>query len=70
MNKELFDYKIKVKNLSREEIAHMLSINPVTLYRKLTGDSDFTRNEIKILKDALNWTNEEVDSIFFTNKVA
>lgn len=70
MNKELFDYKIKVKSLSREDIAQMLSINPVTLYRKLIGESDFTRNEIKILKDTLNWTNEEIDSIFFENKVA
>lgn len=70
MNKDLFDYKIKTKSFSREEIAKLLSVNPVTLYRKLIGESDFTRKEIQIIKDALGLSNEDVDLIFFTDKVA
>lgn len=70
MNKELFDYKIKVKSFSREDIAKLLSINPATLYRKLIGESDFTRKEIQIIKNKLDLSNEDIDLIFFTDKVA
>ena len=70
MNKDLFDYKIKVKSYTRDDIAKLLAINPATLYRKLTGESDFTRREIQMIKDSLQLSNEQKDLIFFTDKVA
>jgi hypothetical protein len=36
-----------------------------TFYRKKTGVSDFTREEIKRIKEVLHLSAEEVDAIFF-----
>ena len=61
--------KLKAKfvenGLTMEQVAQLLGINPVTLYRKMSGDSEFTRNEIAMLKNALNISLEEISNIFF-----
>lgn len=57
--------KIVECGFSMEKIAQILGINPATLYRKLTMESEFTRNEIAALKTALNLSLQEIDDIFF-----
>ncbi len=57
--------KIVECGYSMEQIAQILGINPATLYRKFAQESEFTRNEIAVLKTTLNLTLQEIDNIFF-----
>ena len=57
--------KIVENGFTIEQIAQKLGINYVTLYRKLSSDTEFTRNEIAMLKDILRLSIEEIDNIFF-----
>jgi DNA-binding phage protein len=54
------------KNMS--DVAEMLGISRVTLYRKLNGDSDFMRNEIE--KCCIYLAIENPCDVFFCNKVS
>ena len=68
----MFDEKafrklIKDKGITLQDVANMLHINLVTLYRKMSGESDFYRNEMDILRRELNI--DEPDKIFFAQKI-
>jgi len=65
-----FKYFVGKNGLSLEDISSYLGINPATLYRKMHGDSDFTRTEITIIRDRLHLTNEDITSIFFAHDFA
>lgn len=69
-NAHMFKYFVMKNGLSLEDIANSLGINPSTLYRKMRGDSDFTRTEITIIRDRLHLTNKDVTSIFFAHDFA
>lgn len=64
-NKNLFKAKYIEHNLKTADVAVILGINPATLARKVSGESDFTRNEIQLFRAALNLSAEEIDNIFF-----
>lgn len=64
-NKKMFKAKCVEKGMSTRDIARILGINEATLYRKISGESDFTRNEIQIFRQALGLTSCEMDAIFF-----
>lgn len=66
MNTNLLRAKIIENGLNYSKIAEKLGINEATLYRKMSGKSDFNRNEIKVIKNELHLSNDEVDIIFFT----
>lgn len=53
-----------------ETIANKLGINATTLYRKINGESDFTRGEVQLLRMILGLTTDEADRIFFAEKLA
>lgn len=53
------------KELSAADIAKTLGIDPATLSRKISGQSDFYRNEIEKLCKILELTPEETLGIFF-----
>lgn len=57
--------KIVEKGFTLEQIAQKLGINPATIYRKMAMESDFTRNEIALLKESLDLTIEDINTIFF-----
>jgi predicted transcriptional regulator len=64
----LFDEKaframLKDKGKTLQDVADILSISLVTLYRKMNGESDFFRGEMDTLKKELNIENP--DKIFF-----
>lgn len=55
--------------LSIEDIAKNLGINPVTVYRKFNGESEFTLSELITLKKILGLSNSDVDRIFFNSEL-
>ena len=61
---------IKTKNLRQEDVSDALSINGSTLYRKMKGESDFTRAEIERLRKLLSLSAEEAEAIFFAEELA
>lgn len=65
LNKEMLSSKIKEKGLTLEGFAKELGVNYVTLYRKMNGESDFTRAEIQLAKSVLALGVDEAESIFF-----
>lgn len=65
--KALFDC-LKEHNMSVQELAEKLDINRVTLYRKIAGESDFTRREIQRCRDIFG--GEVCERIFFAPGVA
>lgn len=64
----LFDEKkfrkiVKEQGKTLQDVANILHINLVTLYRKMNGESDFYRNEMDILIKELSINNP--NEIFF-----
>lgn len=65
VQQKMFKAKCVEKGMSTPDIARILGINEATLYRKISGESDFTRNEIQLFRQALGLTSCEMDAIFF-----
>lgn len=66
-DKNKFKIQLLLNNLKLPEIAELLGVNLVTLYRKMNGESDFYRNEIQLLCEILNIENPA--EIFFAEEV-
>jgi predicted transcriptional regulator len=64
-NKNKFRAKVVENGFTIKQIAEMLHISEVTLYRKINGISDFTRKEIQKLKEILKLDTKAVEEIFF-----
>ena len=65
-NKNKFRAKVIEKGFTMKQIAEVLYISEVTLYRKINGTSDFTRKEIQKLKEILKLDAKTTEEIFFT----
>ena len=65
MNTELLKSIIVLNKDTQGELANYLGTTQGTLSFKITGKSDFTRSEIKRIKDRYNLTAEQVNEIFF-----
>lgn len=63
--KELLKSKMVAHGMKTEELADKLGINVLTLYRKLNGESEFTRSEMQNIKSVLKLNKGEMDNIFF-----
>lgn len=50
LNAFLLELRLKVANISTKKAAKATQMDPATFYRKKTGDSDFYRREIQILR--------------------
>lgn len=48
-----------------KSLAQKIGIDNSTLYRKIIGETEFTRSEIQAIAKELNLTAEEVQEIFF-----
>lgn len=64
-NQKLFRIILLEKGISLKDIAKMLNISLVTLYRKMNGYSDFFRDEVRAICNYLNLSLEEREDIFF-----
>lgn len=69
-NRNKFRAKVVENGFTLEEVAKQLGINPSTLDRKMSGISDFSRNEIQILRKVLSMTAADCDEIFFAEELA
>ena len=69
-DKALFIYHVTRKNMTLGAISAMLKINPATLTRKISGESDFTRDEVQRLKKILGLSVIDADKIFFAEELA
>ena len=65
-----FRGKVVSEGLTIADVAGRLNINPTTLHRKISGESEFTRKEIQQLRAILNMSAEEIDAIFFADELA
>ena len=70
MNVDKLRDKMSSSRKTIEALAVYLGINMSTFYRKINGESDFTRNEIMLITSFLNLTADEVFAIFFANELA
>lgn len=70
MNVALLKSQIILNNKKIPEIAEDLKISKSAFYRKLRGDSEFTRQEISKLITLLNLNVETAMEIFFNGKVS
>lgn len=68
-DRNLFNYYIARAEKTKTTVAAHLGINEATLYRKCTGASEFTRDEIQNLKEYLNLTDSEAMRVFFAQKL-
>lgn len=57
--------KMEKSGVTADALAAEIGINPATLSRKMNGATEFTRNEIQIIRYCLGLTPKEVDDIFF-----
>lgn len=65
-NRNLFKAAVVKNGLTLKQVAEKIGVAEPTLYRKMSGESDFSRQEIVELKKILNLTESEAYSIFFT----
>lgn len=64
-NEKLFRMTLLREGISLQQIAELLGINLVTLYRKMKGNSDFYRDEVQQICDYLHLDLKEKEDIFF-----
>lgn len=67
-NKRKFEAALKERGMSVAEMAKYLGISAPTLYRKLSGTSEFTYSEL--MKCRKLFGKELAEAIFFAEKVA
>lgn len=69
-NRNLFRARVIEKGLQLSDIATQIGITKPTLWRKMTGISDFTRQEIYDITHILQLDRDDVDRIFFAEESA
>lgn len=72
MNKNLLISKMKLFGDTQTDLAHALGLSVARTNAKIneTDGAEFTQSEITIIKIRYHLTAEEVDLIFFTQKVS
>lgn len=68
-DKKSFQIELIKNDMTMKGLANALSINPATLNRKVKGETDFYRWEIKKISEVLNLDEDAIDKIFFGMKV-
>lgn len=64
-----FKKKLIDCDLTLKEIATAIGISETTLYRKIKGVTDFSRNEMSIIKSTLKLNITEFEQIFLLNNL-
>ena len=72
MNKQKLESDKKLHNDNGQTLAQYLGIARPTFSNKLneTRGAEFTQGEIRLIKERYNLSAEEVDMIFFNQKVS
>lgn len=61
--REYLLYKMKCKNISREQICELIGVTEKTLRNKLSGVTDFTWGEAKAIRNKF-FKEEEYEDLF------
>lgn len=61
--KNAIEAQIRLRGVSKHELADFLGITVTTLHRKIVCESEFTLREMKILQDILEF--DDPTNIFF-----
>lgn len=67
-NRRLFKAQVALKGKTMRSVAKELGVDEATLYRKMSGESDFFRHEVQILCEFLDIANPT--DIFFAHDIA
>lgn len=67
LNANALKAEMILKNKRVPEIIKNLQISRSSFYRKLNGESDFNRDEIVRISKALDFDNEKLIKIFFSD---
>ena len=70
MNANLLRAKIIENGFTIKSFSSATGIKKNSLYRRLSGCSEFDRKEIEIISQVLSLTSEQIYEIFFTRKVS
>jgi hypothetical protein len=72
VNRKLFDSKMKLFGDRQEDLAKALGLSLSRLNAKIneTDGAEFTQSEITAIKFRYHLTAEEVDAMFFAEKVS
>lgn len=70
MNSKKLKIKLLEQDRTLEDLANYIGCNITTLYRKLNGDSDFSRTEVQLIAAFLSLSASDVNTIFFDEKLA
>ena len=71
MNTNLLKSHIVKHGETQESVAALLGITRGTLSKKMrNNDADFTQREIMVIKEHFNLTADDIDGIFFDEKVS
>ena len=65
MNKQKFKSILALNGETQKSLAEYLKISETTLSLKISGRADFSRVEIKEIKEKFNLTANDLDEIFF-----
>lgn len=69
-NKNKFREKLVGAGITMEQLASVIGINPTTLYRKASGESEFTRSEMQCIRHEIGLDSSDMDAIFFAQELA
>ena len=70
MNVKLLKSQIVFNKYTLVQVAAYLEISRSALYRKMSGESEFTRKEVLKLKCLLKLSDHQVIEIFFNEEVS
>ncbi len=65
MNKQKFKSILALNGETQKSLAEYLKMSETTLSLKIAGRTEFSRVEIKNIKEKFNLTANELDEIFF-----
>lgn len=65
MNVQLLNYKIKASGVSISEFYSSIGMSATMYYKRRNNPACWRLDEIKLIKNVLNLTNEELMQIFF-----
>lgn len=69
-NEAKFRGKVAESKNTIRSVAQKMNIDMSTLYRKMSGESDFTRAEIQTIVHILDLSPQDVQAIFFEEILA
>ena len=69
IDKEMLNIAILKSHKTKREIARLLDISEMGLYKKINAQTEFKASEILKLKNILSLTASEASAIFFANQV-